>query len=81
VTTIDLYAATEGTGVFDGGIAALAETAVLTSSGAWTLGLTQGTVADGVAANAYLYLTSGAGGTAGTYTAGRLLITLTGYAV
>jgi hypothetical protein len=81
VTTIDVYAAVEGTGVFDGGIAALTETAVLTSSGAWTLGLTQGTVADGVAANAYIYLTSGAAGTAATYTAGRLLLTFVGYAV
>lgn len=81
VTTIDVYAAVEGTGVFDGAVTSLTETVVLTSSGAWTLGLTQGTVADGVAANAYLYLTGGAGGTAAAYTAGRLLLTFIGYAV
>lgn len=80
VTTIDLYAATEATGVFDAGIGTLTETIVLTSSGAWTLGLSQGLVADGVAANAYLYLCGGAAGTAAAYTAGRLLITLHGYA-
>lgn len=78
VTDIDLYAATEGTGVFDGGIGALTETAVVTSGGAWTLARVLGTAADGVAANAYLYLCGGAGGTAATYTAGRLLITLHG---
>lgn len=78
VTTIDVYAATEATGAFDTGIGTLTETIVLTSSGAWTLGLTQGTVADGVPANSYLYLTGGAAGTAAAYTAGRLLITLIG---
>lgn len=78
VTDIDLYAATEGTGVFDAGIGTLTETAVVTSGGAWTLGRVLGTVADGVVANSYLYLTSGAAGTAGDYTAGRYLITLFG---
>lgn len=77
---IDLYSATEGTGVFDGGVAALTETALITSGGAWTLGQV---VALGAvpAANEYLYLTGGEGGTAGTYTAGKFLITLHGYAV
>lgn len=78
VTDIDLYAATEGTGVFDGGIGALAETAVVTSGGAWTLSRIVGAGADSVVANAYLYMTSGAAGTAGTYTAGRLLYTFYG---
>ena len=78
VTDIDLYAATEGTGVFDGAIGDLTETAVVTSGGAWTLGRMLGTAPDGIAANAYLYLTSGAAGTAASYTAGRLLITLFG---
>lgn len=78
VTTVDLYSATEGTGVFDAGIGTLTETIVLTSSGAWTLGLSQGLVADSIAANSYLYLCGGAAGTAATYTAGRLLITLYG---
>ena len=81
VTDIDLYAATEATGVFDGGIAALAETAVVTSGGAWTLARIIGATPDGVAANAYLYLCGGAAGTAGTYTAGRVLITLVGLPV
>lgn len=74
---IDLYAATEGTGVFDGGIAALTETALLTKGGAWTRVpslLTALPVAD-----AYLYLTGGEAGTAATYTAGKFLIELDGY--
>ena len=73
VTDIDLYAATEGTGAFDGGISALAETAIVTAGGAWTLGLTKPFLVD-VAANKYLYLTGGAAGTAATYTAGRFLL-------
>lgn len=81
VTDIDLYAATEGTGVFDGGIAALTETALVTAGGAWALTTAAKAIAaDGVAADSYLYLTGGAGGTAATYTAGRFLITLVGYA-
>lgn len=80
VTDIDLYAATEATGVFDGAITALTETAVVTSAGAWTLGRMLGTAPDGVAAGSYLYLTSGAAGTAATYTAGRIMITLYGLA-
>ncbi len=78
VTDIDLYAATEGTGKFDDAISGLTETAVVTSGGAWTLGRVLGTAADGVAPNSYLYLTSGAAGTAAAYTAGRILVTLFG---
>ena len=78
VTDIDLYAATEGTGVFDGGIAALTETVMITSGAAWTLGRTVNIAPDSVAANAYIYLVGGAAGTAGTYTAGRFLIELIG---
>jgi hypothetical protein len=78
VTDIDLYSATEGTGVFDGGIAALAETALLTSGAAWTLGRTV-PIAAVPAANEYLYLTGGAAGTAAAYTAGKFLIELEGY--
>lgn len=78
VTDIDLYSATEATGVFDGGVAALTETALLTSGAAWTimrqLALT-GIPADGQ----YLYLTGGAAGTAAAYTAGKFLIELDGY--
>jgi hypothetical protein len=75
---IDLYSATEATGVFDGGIAALAETALVTSAGAWTLGGMKALSAV-PAANEYLYLTGGEGGTANTYTAGKFLIELDGY--
>lgn len=75
---IDLYSATEGTGVFDGGIAALTETALLTSGGAWTAGVVK--AADVMpAANQYLYLTGGEAGTAATYTAGKFLIEVFGY--
>lgn len=77
---IDLYAATEATGVFDGGIATLDETALVTSGGAWTLGSMKALSAV-PAADQYLYLTGGEGGTAATYTAGKFLIELDGYAV
>ena len=75
---IDLYSATEGTGAFDGGIASLTETALITSGGAWTLALTKALGAV-PAANEYLYLTGGEAGTAATYTAGKFLIELDGY--
>lgn len=78
VTDIDLYSATEATGVFDGAVADLTETAILTSGAAWTLGrmVPIGAVP---AANEYLYLTGGAAGTAAAYTAGKFLIELEGY--
>jgi hypothetical protein len=75
---IDLYAATEGTGEFDSAIGDLAETAIITAGGAWTLALVKATGAD-IAANKYLYLTGGEAGTAATYTAGKFLIELFGY--
>jgi hypothetical protein len=75
---IDLYAATEGTGVFDGGIAALTETALITAGGAWANGTVKGSV-DVPAADQYLYLTGGEAGTAATYTAGKFVIELFGY--
>lgn len=74
---IDLYSATEGTGVFDGAVTSLTETALLTKGGAWTRVpslLTAMPVAD-----SYLYLTGGEAGTAATYTAGKFLIELDGY--
>jgi hypothetical protein len=78
VADIDLYAATEATGVFDGGIGPLTETALVTSAGAWTLSGIK--ALSGIpAANQYLYLTGGAAGTAATYTAGKFLIELDGY--
>ena len=75
---VDLYAATEANGVFDAGIGTLAETALVTAAGAWTLGLTKGLSAI-PAANQYLYLCGGEAGTAATYTAGKFLIELEGY--
>ena len=75
---VDLYSATEATGVFDAGIGTLAETALVTAAGAWTLGLTKGLSAI-PAANKYLYLCGGEAGTAATYTAGKFLIELEGY--
>lgn len=78
VTDIDLYSATEATGKFDDAVTGLTETALVTSGGAWTNGLTKGftTVP---AASEYLYLAGGAAGTAATYTAGKFLITLYGF--
>ena len=75
---IDLYAATEATGVFDAGIGTLVETAVITKGSAWAVGDRLGFIADSVAANKYLYLTGGEAGTAAAYTAGRFVITLIG---
>lgn len=75
---IDFYSADEATGAYDADVTALtAETALVTAGGNWTLGLVKPLT--GIpAANQYLYLTSGAA-TAGTYTAGKLLIELYGY--
>lgn len=78
VTDIDLYSATEATGVFDAGIGTLTETALLTSGGAWTNGRQLGATVM-PAADQYLYLVGGAAGTAGAYTAGKFLITIKGY--
>lgn len=77
VNDIDLYSATEGTGAFDGGIGALAETALVTSGGAWTSGASKGFLAN-PAANSHLYLCGGAAGTAATYTAGQFMIEMWG---
>jgi hypothetical protein len=78
VTDIDLYSATEATGVFDAGIGTLVETALLTQGGAWTLALTKA-IGSVPAADQYLYLTGGAAGTAAAYTAGKFLIVFEGY--
>lgn len=78
VTDIDLYSATEATGVFDAGIATLVETALLSSGAAWTNVLVRPLTAWPVA-NEHLYLTGGVGGVPGTYTAGKYLIELEGY--
>lgn len=72
---IDLYAATEGTGEPDSLVTDLTET-LLINAGNWTAGAVK--YADTIAANKYLYLANGSS-TAGTYTAGKFLITLLGY--
>lgn len=71
---IDLYSATEGTGVEDVAISTLTETQIINSG---TLAL--GTTAFGtdIAADQYLYLV-GQGTSNATYTAGRLLIEIYG---
>jgi hypothetical protein len=76
-TDINLHSATEGTGVEDTAIGDLTETLII-DGGTQALGVrkTGGTIA----ADQYLYLTGGSN-TAGTYDAGRLLITILGYDV
>lgn len=74
-TDIDLYSATEGTGVEDVAISTLTETQIINSG---TLAL--GTTAFGtdIVADQYLYLV-GQGTANAAYTAGRLLIEIFGY--
>lgn len=75
-TDIDLYSATEATGVEDGAITSLTETQII-NSGA----LAAGSVVYGgdIAADQYLYLV-GQDAADAPYTAGRLLIEIYGYA-
>ena len=73
---IDLYAATEATGVYNTAITDLAEVQVI-NGGTQTLGAVSVAIADSAAANKYLYLVS-VGATAAAYTAGRVLIELYG---
>ena len=72
-TDIDFYSATEATGAGDSAITGLTETALITSGAAWTSGRVLGMTAV-PAANEYIYMTSGAAGTAAAYTAGKFLI-------
>lgn len=74
-TDIDLYSATEGTGVEDTAITALAETQIINSGALSTGSVVYGT---DIVANQYLYLV-GQGTANATYTAGRLLIEIFGY--
>jgi len=74
---IDLHSATEGTGVEDTAIGDLTETLIINGGDA-TLG--SRTVGSTIAADQYLYLTCGTA-TAGTYDAGKLVITILGYDV
>ena len=74
-TDIDLYSATEGTGVNDTAIGALTETQVINAGAA-----SAGTMVAGgdIVADQYLYLVGQGTGHA-AYTAGRFLIEITGY--
>ena len=76
-TDIDLYSATEGTGVNDTAIGDLTETQIINAGAA-----SAGTVVAGgdIAADQYLYLVGQGTGHA-AYTAGRFLIEITGYDV
>jgi hypothetical protein len=78
VVDIDFYSATEGTGTENDPVGGLTETILLTKGGVWAAGdITALTTLP--AANEYLYLTAGAAGTPGTYSAGQFLIELIGY--
>ncbi len=76
-TDIDLFSATEGTGVNDTAIGALTETQIINAGAA-----SAGTMVAGgdIAADQFLYLVSQGTGDA-TYTAGRFLIEITGFDV
>ena len=74
---IDLYSATEGTGVEDTLITDLDETLII-NGGDQTAGVR--TAGGTIGADQYLYLVSGTA-TAGTFSAGRLVITILGYDV
>jgi hypothetical protein len=74
-TDIDLYSATEGTGVEDVAISTLTETQII-NSGTLALGTTA--FGTGIVADQYLYLV-GQGTSNAAYTAGRLLIEIFGY--
>jgi hypothetical protein len=74
-TDIDLYSATEGTGVEDQAITALTETQII-NAGAQSIGTVTYFAAD-PATNAYFYLV-GQGTANATYTAGRFLIEIFG---
>lgn len=79
VTDIDLYSATEDTGVLDAAITDLTETALLTKGGAWSAAIDTPVAVAAPAANQHIYLVGGAAGTPGTYTAGQFMIELWGY--
>ena len=74
---IDLYSATEATGVEDSAISDLTETQII-NSGDLTAG--SRVAGGGIVADQYLYLVAGAT-TNADYTAGRIIITIHGYDV
>ena len=74
---INLHSATEGTGVEDTAISSLTSSLII-DGGAQVAGTR--TAGGTIAADQFLYLTGGSN-TAGTYDAGRLVITILGYDV
>lgn len=74
---LDLWAADEGTGAYDGAISALTGEVQLVDTGDWTVEAEPMTALPGD--GQYLYLAT-ASTDAGTYTAGKFIITLYGYA-
>lgn len=77
-TDVDFYSATVATGAQDVDVTTLTETVLVTSGGAWTSGASKG-MTTVPPANDYLYITNGAA-SGGTFTAGKFLIELYGYA-
>lgn len=75
---IDFYSANEATGAQDALVTGLTETVLVTSGGAWTSGAAKG-MTTVPPANDYIYITNGAA-SGGTFTAGKFLIELYGYA-
>ena len=77
---IDIYEATEATGVYDGAVGDLAETAVLARAGDWAAGDVK-YASSLPTAGKYLYLTTGTDTTptADVYTGGKFLIEIIGY--
>jgi len=75
------YAADEGSAVFDDGIAALTDDTVLLNKGSAAAGAqaTQIALAALPAADQYLYVTNGEGGTVGVYDAGQFVLEFWGY--
>ena len=76
---IDLFTATVSTGTEETLITALTETSLLTTNADWTLGLYK-TLTTVPPADGYLYLVASGGATNDTYTAGKYMIKLYGYA-
>lgn len=76
---VDFYSATVSTGAQDGLVTSLTETILVTAGAAWTSGAVKGMTAL-PPANDYLYIVNGEAAAGGTYTAGKFLIELYGYA-
>jgi len=79
VTDIDFYEASVATGAYDADASGLTNAgALLTKGGAWAASTAPTALTGLPTANYYLYVANGAGGTVGTYTAGKFLIELWG---